>query len=85
MSSGKVLSVGRKLLLPNPTKDPTKKIVVAPPVQPVNKPVNTPVKTTPKTTTANPKKNSPNVQKTISYGDYSLDLKVPNGCRGFAW
>ena len=32
-----------------------------------------------------PRKNTPNGQKTIAYGGYSLDLKVPNGCRGFVW
>mgnify|MGYP006321228907 FL=1 len=84
MSAGNVLSVGRKLLLPNPTKDPTKKIAVVPPVQ--KKPVQNTVQTKPvKQETAIPKKNEPNVRKTITYGGYSLDLKVNSGCRSFVW
>ena len=84
MSAGNVLSVGRKLLLPNPTKDPTKKIAVVPPVQ--KKPVQNTVQTKPvKQETVIPKKNEPNVRKTITYGGYSLDLKVNSGCRSFVW
>ena len=68
-----VLSVGKKLLLPNPTKDPNKKVVVVP--IPEKKPVvpALPIVAKPTVTKRN---RDPVNQKTISYGGYSLDLKV---------
>lgn len=80
MQKGAVLSIGKSLLLPNPTKDPTKKIVA----KPVEKKPTVPVKTPAKKPSA-PKKDAPNTQTTISYGGYSLDLKVAKGCRNFVW
>ncbi len=75
MNEGAVLSVGKTLLLPNPTKDPTKKIVTKP-TTPAKKPTqNTPQKPAPKPA-SQPKKDAPNTIKTISYGGYALDLKV---------
>lgn len=70
LQQGGVLSIGKVLLLPNPTKDPTKKVVNNPPTK---KPVAT---TTNKTKTASPKKETPTEIKTLTYGGYSLDLKV---------
>lgn len=76
MTQNTTLSVGKQLLLPNPTKDPTKKS----PTQLVNKstsvtkkpvPSQTPVKKTPAST-----KNQSREQQNITYGDYSLALKV---------
>jgi LysM repeat protein len=70
LEKGKLLTVGKQLLLPNPTKDPNKKVVVK---APEKKPA--PVKkNTPKPVVV--KKDAPNTQKTISYGGYSLDLMV---------
>ena len=75
MSRGSTLSVGKKLLLPNPTKDPTKK--------PVTQVAKTP--TTPKPAPANNNakkpaapapKPAPRDQQVLTYGDYSLSLKV---------
>jgi hypothetical protein len=65
--------------LPNTTKNPNKKIVV----KPVDKQPTTPLKNPTKQTLV--KKDAPNTQKTISYGGYSLDLKVAKGCRYFVW
>jgi LysM repeat protein len=79
LQQGGVLSIGKVLLLPNPTKDPTKKVVNNPPTK---KPVAT---TTNKTKTASPKKETPTEIKTLTYGGYSLDLKVEKWCRSFAW
>lgn len=83
LSNASKLRIGQKLLLPNPKKDPN-------PKKPDAKPVVT--KTTP------PKANAPvkkpevqaaktvnNTLKTITYGSYSLNLKVDKGCRNFAW
>lgn len=73
MSRNAKLSVGRQILLPNPTKDPTKK--------PAPQVAKTP--TTPKPAPANnTKKPAPapkpvsKDQQVITYGDYSLSLKV---------
>lgn len=66
-----ILSVGKTLILPNTTKDPDTKIAVVPPVKKPTTPT-TPVKQTPVVV----KKKAPVDQKTISYGGYSLDLKV---------
>lgn len=83
MSTGSTLSIGRKLLLPNPTKDPTKKVAIVPPVQ--NKPTTNPVVKPVKPVTSVAKKETQNIQKTLTYGGYSLDLKLKSGCRGFVW
>jgi LysM repeat protein len=81
MSRNATLSVGRKILLPNPTKDPTKKpapqIAKSTPASP-----QTPVaKNAPNTATkqAVPQQKviqTPKDQQNITYGDYSLSLKV---------
>jgi hypothetical protein len=74
MSNAARLSVGKTLLLPNPTKDPTKKTEN---VQIAQKPADkkTPTKTVapPKTPT---KKEPAKDPKVITYGSYSLSLKV---------
>lgn len=77
------LRIGQKLLLPNPTKDPNPKkseikapTVVAKPTTQTTKPaVKTPA----------PTKSDNNTLKSISYGSYTLNLKVEKGCRNFAW
>ncbi len=83
MSNAARLSVGKTLLLPNPTKDPTKKTEN---VQIAQKPADkkTPTKTVapPKTPT---KKEPAKDPKVITYGSYSLSLKVDKWCRGFVW
>jgi hypothetical protein len=81
MEKGSVLSVGRKLLLPNPTKDPNPKIAIK---ILEKKPTAVPLITPPKKTVV-VKKDAPNSQKVISYGGYSLDLKLDKGCRSFVW
>lgn len=76
------LSIGKKLLLPNPTKDPDKK-----PVQIVS--AKTPDIKKPNISKPSPQKVAPapvkQDPKTISYGGYTLSLKIPNWCRSFAW
>lgn len=75
MSNAARLSVGKTLLLPNPTKDPNKKTEN---VQIAQKPVDKkPVVKAP----ANPpkvaaKKEAAKDPKVITYGSYSLSLKV---------
>lgn len=68
------LSIGRTLFLPKPTKDPTK--IVAKPTL-AKKPPTTPQKTTSPRARIDP--------KTLTYGEYTLNLKVSKGCRSFAW
>lgn len=82
LSNASKLRIGQKLLLPNPTKDPN-------PKKPATK---TPVigKTTPKPQNTPPSQKSQikpavNSLKTLTYGSYSLNLKVEKGCRNFAW
>lgn len=74
MSNAARLSVGKTLLLPNPTKDPTKKIEN---VQLAQKPAD---KKTATKTVAPPKapakKEAAKDPKVITYGSYSLSLKV---------
>ncbi|MCB9807463.1 LysM peptidoglycan-binding domain-containing protein [Candidatus Peribacteria bacterium] len=94
MSRNSTLSVGRQLLLPNPTKDPTKKVATQPtaPSPAAKTATKTPVATA---TSAQPvaKKpaekpvviQTPKDPQNITYGDYSLSLKVSKGCRGFVW
>lgn len=85
MTSGATLRVGRSLLLPHPTKDPAKKIVAQPtPKAPEKKTVAQKI-TTPAPAKVTPKKEVVNTQQTISYGGYTLDLKVTKGCRWFVW
>lgn len=88
MNKGSTLSIGRKLLLPNPTKDPNKKSAQIAAKTPVTPPKTaTATKTTPvpapKTTVA--KKAPAKDPQTITYGDYTLSLKVGKGCRNFVW
>lgn len=78
MNKGATLSIGRKLLLPNPTKDPTKKPAIA-----AAKPTSTPtakpaVAAAPKPAakTAVAKKEPAKDPQTITYGDYTLSLKI---------
>lgn len=84
MSPKSTLTVGNKLLLPNPTKDPTKK----PPVQVATtqsekKPV--PAKNTPAPTLKTAVKVAVKDPPVITYGGYSLSLKINKGCRNFVW
>lgn len=78
MNKGGTLSVGRKLLLPNPTKDPTKKPAIAalpkPAPTPSVKPANTAIQAAVKAPVV--KKVPAKDPQTISYGDYALSLKV---------
>lgn len=83
MSRNSTLSVGKKLLLPNPTKDPTKKPAPQP-AQIAKKP--DPVVAPKKQTTPAPApKVVAKVQQTLTHGDYSLSLKINKGCRNFVW
>lgn len=74
MSPRSTLTVGHKLLLPNPTKDPNKKppVQVAT-IQPVKKPV--PTRTT-TTISKAPVKVAVKDPPVITYGGYSLSLKI---------
>ncbi len=77
MNKGATLSIGRKLLLPNPTKDPTKKPVIAatkPVTTTTTKPATTSPKPVAKATVA--KKEPAKDPQTITYGDYTLSLKI---------
>ncbi len=71
-----ILSVGKTLLLPNPTKDPNKKVIVKVPEKKPVAVVKTVVPAVKKVVPVAVQRNAPNTQKTISYGGYSLDLKV---------
>lgn len=87
MNKGSTLSIGRKLLLPNPTKDPTKKPAIATTAKPASP---SPAAPKPAATTA-PKPaaaKAPVAKKdpqTITYWDYTLSLKVGKWCRNFVW
>lgn len=71
------IRVGQKLLLPNPTKDPNpKKPQIVPAAKVTAKPTTSSNKTPAKVTST---------PKTLTYGTYSLDLKVEKWCRNFAW
>lgn len=78
MNKGATLSIGRKLLLPNPTKDPTKKPVIAaapkPAQAPTVKPANAPQQPVAKVPVV--KKTPAKDPQTITYGDYTLSLKI---------
>lgn len=82
MGRNSTLSVGKQILLPNPTKDPTKKPapqVAKTPATPKPAPANNTKKPAPA-----PKPASKD-QQVITYGDYSLSLKVNKWCRNFVW
>jgi surface antigen/LysM repeat protein len=82
LRKGVTLSIGRKLLVPNPTKDPNKKI--PPKIAATPKPTNT--VSAPKPAKVNVAKKEPvKDQQTITYGGYTLSLKVSKGCRSFVW
>lgn len=78
LTNASKIRIGQKLFLPNPTKDPNPK-----------KTPNTqkpPLANTQKTPPPPKKSNQANsAPRTISYGSYSLQLKVEKGCRNFAW
>ena len=79
MNKGSTLSIGRKLLLPNPTKDPTKKptqIATKTPDSSVKNPVNQKPTQTQNPKPAVIKKTPAKDPQTITYGDYTLSLKV---------
>ena len=85
MSNAARLSVGKTLILPNPTKDPTKKaeIVQIAQVKPADKkPETKAASEKPKTPAKTEPAKDPQI---ITYGSYSLNLKVPKWCRGFVW
>jgi len=80
LTSASRVRIGQKLFLPNPTKDPNPKkpeikvpVIVknVPPIPPTKKP---PIRT-----------EQVKSAKSLTYGTYSLDLKVDRGCRNFAW
>ncbi len=78
LTNASKIRIGQKLFLPNPTKDPTaKKPAPKPVATTTTKPVNTAIKQPAKKTASTP--------KTITYGTYSLQLKVEKWCRNFAW
>lgn len=87
MNKGATLSIGRKLLLPNPTKDPTKKPAIAaapkPAQAPTVKPANSPQQPVAKAPVV--KKTPAKDPQTITYGDYTLSLKIGKWCRNFVW
>lgn len=76
LKSGATLSVWRTLFLPRPTKDPNK-LVAKKPSAPTN------VASWKKPSTVISRGND-NIQA-LSYGNYSLALKVTKGCRSFVW
>ena len=74
LSNASKLHIGQKLLLPNPTKDPNpKKPDIKAPVIAV-KP--SPVPPKPSSKAPQPVKSTANSLKTITYGSYTLNLKV---------
>ncbi len=80
LTSASKIRIGQKLLLPNPKKDPN-------PKKPENKPADA-TKTAKSTATVakkTPEKTTASAPKTLTYGSYSLNLKVEKGCRNFAW
>ncbi len=95
MAKGSRLSIGKKLLLPNPTKAPNKvapaKIATTSPTKPPQNPTTTkpvqpaPVKTTAVGLKVAVKKEVATDPQVITYGDYTLSLKVTKGCRNFVW
>lgn len=89
MNRGSTLTVGRKLLLPNPTKDPTKKPAAQVALTKEDKktaPKTAPAAESPKLASVTPpkkeapkkeaKKEAPKDPPIITYGDYSLSLKI---------
>lgn len=77
LANASKLRIGQKLLLPNPTKDPNPKKTQPTPVASQKTPAKkAPVKV------ADAAVSTP---KTLTYGTYSLNLKVEKGCRNFAW
>ena len=79
LKPGSWLILWKQLLVPNPTKDPTKRIIAVVPkvVPPVPAKATTPVARV-------VRRNTPNAD-IITYDNYSLTLKVKNGCRNFVW
>lgn|GEM_PF-1906028 len=78
LTSASKIRIGQKLLLPNPTKDPNPKKINTP--EPVaKKPISSP------SSTAKIQDKPVITPMTLTYGTYSLDLKVGKGCRNFAW
>jgi hypothetical protein len=76
MSNAARLSVGKNLILPNPTKDPTKKaenVQIAQVKQADKKPETKVTPEKPKTPAKTEPAKDPQV---ISYGSYSLNLKI---------
>ena len=83
LTSAAKIRIGQKLLLPNPTKDPNqKKPDVKPAVSTVVKNTKSPVSTVVKNA---PKNNTSTAPQTLTYGSYSLEKKVDQWCRNFAW
>jgi surface antigen len=77
MKSNATLSIWKTLFLPRPTKDPTKV---------VNKPEIKSDKKTPTIKPAPKPATRPKIDPaTLTYGEYTLNLKVTKGCRSFAW
>lgn len=94
ISRNTTLTVGRKLLLPNPTKDPTKKTLVqevadkkTEPAKKVIPAAVTPaVKPAPTAVAKVVVKKEPVVDPaTLTYGGYTLSLKITKWCRNFVW
>ncbi len=83
LSQNATLKVSQSLLIPNPTKDPTKVTVAATTTatRPTTNTNAASTNTSSKTTTTVAKSDP----QTISYGSYSLSLKVEKGCRNFVW
>lgn len=84
MSRNTKLSVGKQILLPNPTKDPTKKPAPQVAKTPTT-PKPAPAANNAKKPAAPAPKPAPRDQQVITYGDYSLSLKVSKWCRNFVW
>lgn len=76
MSRKSTLSVGKKLLLPNPTKDPTKKPVTQVAKAPAPAAKKAPTNNTEKKAPAPVPRPAARDQQVITYGDYSLSLKL---------
>lgn len=80
MEQRSVLSVGKTLLIPNPTKDPNKKVAVQSAPKKPSQTAVAPVVPAKKVVAAVPVvakiRGTINNQTKISYGDYSLSLKI---------
>jgi surface antigen len=83
LKNGAPVAVGREIIIPNPTRDPAKPAnpQKPDPRKPDPKKPNPPIAQKP----AQKKPAQKLDPKSITYGDYTLNLKVSKWCRNFAW